>query len=52
MLSTWHHNRYRTNIYVEKYWDNFNIDKKEHFYHLGAKENNRNSITEALITNY
>lgn len=52
ILSTWHHNKYRNNLYIEKYWNKFNIDTKEHFYYLGAKEDNRNSMTEALVTNF
>jgi DNA adenine methylase len=51
ILSTWHSNKYRNNIELEKYSCN-NILTKEHFYHLGASENNRNAITEALILNY
>ncbi|WP_066803463.1 DNA adenine methylase [Moraxella oblonga] len=52
ILSTWHHNQYRQNHYVEKFWQNFIINKKEHFYHIGAKENNRNPMTEALVRNF
>jgi len=52
ILSTWHHNIYRKNSYIKKLWNTFNILKKEHFYHLGGKEKNRNSIVEALITNF
>lgn len=52
ILSTWHHNRYRNNIYINKYWKEFNIFTKEHFYHVGAKESNRNIIVESIITNY
>jgi DNA adenine methylase len=52
MLSTWQSNQYRENISLNKYWYKFNIIKKEHFYHIGAKESNRNSIIEALIINY
>ena len=51
ILSTWHSNKYRSNIELEKYNHN-NILTKEHFYHLGATENNRNAMTEALILNY
>ena len=51
ILSTWHSNKYRNNIELEKYNHN-NILTKEHSYHLGATENNRNAITEALILNY
>lgn len=52
ILSTWHHNKYRKNTYLEKYSTNFKIDTKNHFYHLGAKEINRNTMVEALIINY
>ncbi len=52
ILSTWHHNKFRKNIYIEKYWKIFNVDTKEHFYHVGAKERNRNTMIEALITNF
>jgi len=51
ILSTWHSNKYRTNIEIEKY-NRHNILTKEHFYHIGASEKNRNSMTEALILNY
>ena len=54
ILSTWHHNKYRKNVYIDTLWNdpNFSITTKEHFYHVGAKELNRNSITEALVLNY
>jgi DNA adenine methylase len=51
ILSTWHSNKYRNNIQLDKYSNN-NILTKEHFYHIGATENNRNAMTEALILNY
>jgi len=52
MLSTWHHNNYRKNEYIDKIWSDCSIITQEHFYHVGAKEKNRNSIFEALLTNY
>lgn len=54
ILSTWHHNQYRSNPYIESRWSlcDFNVYTKEHFYHVGAKEKNRNSMLEALVTNY
>ncbi len=52
LLSTWFENRYRKNEYIQKFWKEFNIVKKEHFYHVGAKESNRNSIIEALVLNF
>ncbi len=52
ILSTWHHNEWRTNLSVEKYWERFHILTKDHFYHSGAKEENRNPIVEALVMNF
>lgn len=52
MLSTWDYNQYRRNEYIDKIWHNCQKINIEHFYHLGAKEKNRNAMIEALITNY
>lgn len=52
ILSSWHHNNFRSNLAIEKYWNDFNIITRDHFYHSGAKEENRNSIVEALIFNF
>jgi len=52
ILSTWHHNDFRENDMVRKYWDKFNIATKDHFYHSGAKIENRNSVVEALVCNF
>lgn len=52
ILSTWHSNRYRTNEYLTSLWSRFHIVTQEHFYHVGAKEDNRNAMTEALVMNY
>jgi DNA adenine methylase len=52
IVSSWHHNDYRENIAISRYWSNFNILTKDHFYHSGAKEENRKSIVEALICNF
>lgn len=52
ILSTWHHNKYRENEYIESLWSEFNVLTREHFYHVGGSESNRNSMTEALITNF
>lgn len=51
ILSTWHHNDYRENEYIDLLWNRFSILTREHFYHVGASENNRNSMIEAVITN-
>ncbi len=52
MLSTWHHNKYRRNEYLESLWSEYNVLTKEHFYHVGGSQNNRNTMIEALVTNY
>ena len=52
MLSTWDHNQYRKNEYIDSIWEFCNKINKEHFYHVGAKENNRNPMVEALLINY
>lgn len=52
ILSTWHHNDYRENEYVKTLWSSYNVITREHFYHVGGKEENRNHIIEALITNF
>jgi len=51
MLSTWLSNKYRTNDYIFSIWSDSFITTKEHFYHVGGKESNRNSVNEALISN-
>ena len=54
ILSTWHSNEFRTNLQVEKNWasDNFHIFTKAHYYHVGAAEELRHPMLEALITNF
>lgn len=52
ILSTWHHNQYRENEMINKYWNNFNILTHDHFYHSGAKIENRKPMVEALIFNF
>lgn len=52
ILSTWHHNDFRRNDYIELLWSEFNILTREHFYHVGGSENNRNPMIEAIVTNY
>ncbi|MFZ5432634.1 MAG: DNA adenine methylase [Calditrichota bacterium] len=51
ILSTWQENRYRRNRMVDEIWSKFEITSKLHFYHVGGKEENRNSMIEALISN-
>lgn len=52
ILSTWHHNDYRKNEMVDRYWKSFNITTKDHFYHNGGKIENRHSVVEALVFNF
>lgn len=52
ILSTWHSNKYRNNEYLNTIWKKFNLLTREHFYHLGGSQNNRNSMLEALVLNY
>jgi DNA adenine methylase len=52
ILSTWHSNKYRENEYLESIWKDCEYRTKEHFYHVGAKESNRNAMNEALLSNY
>ncbi len=52
ILSTWHHNCYRSNEYIDTLWKQFNIQRHAHFYHVGAKEENRNPMIEALVSNF
>lgn len=54
ILSTWHSNEFRTNLQVEKNWgsDKFHIFTKAHYYHVGAAEELRHPMLEALITNF
>jgi DNA adenine methylase len=52
ILSTWHHNDFRENDYIKTLWSRFSVLTKEHFYHVGGKEENRNSVVEALVVNF
>jgi len=54
LLSTWHSNKYRTNISISECWNKppFEMVTVEHFYHVGSTEDLRNSMKEAVIANY
>lgn len=52
IMSTWLKSKYRINNYVFSLWGDCSIMVKEHFYHVGAKEINRNAVFEALLTNF
>ncbi|MDR2147271.1 MAG: Dam family site-specific DNA-(adenine-N6)-methyltransferase [Tannerella sp.] len=52
ILSTWHHNDWRENEMIKKYWGKFNILTKDHFYHNGGNVENRREVVEALVCNF
>lgn len=52
ILSTWHHNAYRENDMIRRYWNRFRVVTRDHFYHTGAQLENRNAIVEALVFNF
>lgn len=52
ILSTWHHNEFRENEMMGRFWNNFNVMTQEHFYHSGAHIENRHAVIEALVFNF
>ena len=52
VLSTWHSNKYRKNPFIDRLWSDFHVFTREHFYHIGAREANRNAMREAVVVNY
>lgn len=52
VLSTWHHNDFRENEYIKSLWSVHKIFTTDHFYHVGGREENRNPVVEALVTNF
>jgi DNA adenine methylase len=52
VLSTWHHNDWRENEMINKFWSKFNIITKDHFYHNGGNVENRRTVVEALVCNF
>jgi len=52
ILSTWHSNQYRVNDSLKTIWAKFYLVTQQHFYHVGAKEQNRAPMLEALIMNF
>ena len=52
MISTWVENKFRVNPYIEDIWQFCHKVTQEHFYHVGAKEINRDSMLEAIFMNY
>ncbi|MGQ9872889.1 Dam family site-specific DNA-(adenine-N6)-methyltransferase [Leptodesmis sp.] len=53
ILSTWKENQFRTNGALQEHWQQpgLQIIPVQHFYHIGASERLRHSMTEALVTN-
>lgn len=52
ILSTWHHNDWRENEMINKFWNKFNIVTRDHFYHNGGRIENRRTVVEALVCNF
>ncbi len=54
IVSTWHSNEFRTNEMIAKHWSDpaFHLFTRAHFYHVGASEELRHPMLEALISNY
>ena len=52
ILSVWHGNDFRKNAFLDSLWSEFHIQTHRHYYHVGGKEENRNPMTEALVTNF
>ncbi len=52
ILSTWHHNEFRKNDMMARFWEEFNVTTRDHFYHNGGNIENRHSIVEALVFNF
>lgn len=52
ILSTWHHNEFRENEMILRFWNQFNVQTQEHFYHGGGRLENRHSMIEALVFNF
>ena len=48
ILSMWKENKFRQNSHLFDYWNDFTIFEHKHFYHIGAKEQNRHPIIEVL----
>lgn len=50
-LATWSHNRHRSNDFLDSLPPALVVKTVSHFYHLGALQENRNEIVEALVMN-
>lgn len=47
-LSMWKENEFRRNAHLFDYWSDFRWHEQNHFYHFGAKEQNRHPMQEVL----
>lgn len=52
MVSTWFGNKFRKNENINIIWSPYYVSTRDHFYHIGGKEKNRNTIIEAIISNF
>ena len=52
IFSTWHHNEFRENDMMDRFWNHFNVMTQEHFYHGGGHIENRHPMVEALVYNF
>jgi DNA adenine methylase len=48
-LSMWLENKYRKNEHIQNYWNGLEVRTFAHFYHVGASEDLRNEMQEALV---
>ena len=37
---------------MDRFWNHFNVETKEHFYHGGGHIENRHAMIEALVFNF
>ena len=47
-LSMWKENEFRRNEHLFNFWSDFTWYEQEHFYHVGAKEDNRHPMVEII----
>lgn len=47
-LSMWKENEFRRNEHLFNFWSDFTWYEQEHFYHIGAKEDNRHPMVEII----
>lgn len=52
MMSTWSHDDYRKNEYIEKIWNQYKIATTEHKYFVAANAESRRKVIEAVLMNY